>query len=469
MSGKLDSLVTCKTSQGQSILVPVRRLTRHLVVFEINDPNCVIRFSEALDSFEIKLNDQTVYSGRAVVSSVINTGTGIVCEAALKDGWINSPPASSGGNRSWSAQFDEFLKQWQKNYRIAPEFKLVIADLQTMLLEMRVWLEQAEFGLQSQPAGERAEAERGIINELQQPVLPALGTLCQKFEESCRDIPPEMEPVHRAYIQRQIHPLVLSAPFMNRTFTKPLGYAGDYEMVNMMVRDPQEGPTLFAKLLNTFFLSTPPVVAHRNRIEYLKGILTREIARAARHGTAAKIFNLGCGPAKEIQDFIAMSALSDLANFTLLDFNEETLRYTGGKLRELIAQNHRRTGLQMVERSIVQLLKESNRPNSSLFATRYDLVYCAGLFDYINDPVCQKLMDLFYNLLAPGGLLVATNVDSANPSVNWMGYVMDWHLIYRNGDQMGRIMPRQASPEECVIHCEPTGVNTFIEVRKPHG
>jgi extracellular factor (EF) 3-hydroxypalmitic acid methyl ester biosynthesis protein len=254
---------------------------------------------------------------------------------------------------------------------------------------------------------------------------------------------------------------------MHRTFRKPLGYAGDYEMVNMMVRDPIEGPSLFAKVLNVFFLSTPPVVAHRNRIEYLKSILLQEVARVARQGRSAKIFNLGCGPAKEIQDFIAMSDLSALANFTLLDFNEETLAHTGGILHELMNRHGRRPKVQMVRKAVAQVLKEASKPSSALLSSDYDLVYCAGLFDYMPETVCQQLMEVFYRMLAPGGLLVATNVELGNPSRNWMEFSVDWHLIYRDYNGMFRILPSRAPQDSVRILTEHSGVNALIEIRKP--
>jgi extracellular factor (EF) 3-hydroxypalmitic acid methyl ester biosynthesis protein len=467
VSDTLDSVVTGKTNHGLGVQSTVLKLTRHQVVFEIGDPNCILRTSEVLTEFKIKLNDILVYSGHAVIASLINTGTNLICEAALKEGWIDVQPVLPGRERRWSGEFDGFVKRWQKNFKVQPEYKLAVADMQSLLADMRLWLDQVEFGLASQPAAERAQTERAIITELQGPILPTMGVLFEKFEASCKNIEPEWEPAYRSYIQRQLHSIVLCAPFMNRTFTKPLGYAGDYEMVSMMVRDPQEGSSMFAKVLNTFFLATPPVVAHRNRIEYLKTILAQEAIRMAGRGTGMKVFNLGCGPAKEIQDFIAGSYLSEKAQFTLLDFNKETLQSTGGILRNLIQQHHRGTKVDMVEKSIVQLLKDSARPNSALHNTRYDLVYCAGLFDYISDVVCQKLMDVFYSILAPGGLLVATNVDTANPAVNWMKYAVDWHLVYRNGQTLPNIMPTLASPDNCRIMSEDTGVNTFIEIRKP--
>jgi extracellular factor (EF) 3-hydroxypalmitic acid methyl ester biosynthesis protein len=63
-----------------------------------------------------------------------------------------------------------------------------------------------------------------------------------------------------------------------------------------------------------------------------------------------------------------------------------------------------------------QILKDSSRAGAGFEVGGYDFVYCAGLFDYLSDRICRRLLEVFYDLLAPGGLLVATNVDSSNPS-----------------------------------------------------
>ncbi|MEW6161031.1 MAG: class I SAM-dependent methyltransferase, partial [Verrucomicrobiota bacterium] len=100
----------------------------------------------------------------------------------------------------------------------------------------------------------------------------------------------------------------------------------------------------------------------------------------------------------------------------------------------------------------------------------YDLVYCAGLFDYLSDRICKRLMEIFYEILAPGGLLLASNVDSSNPSRNWMEYVVEWHLVYRDRKQLETLVPEKAPRDSWFTRAEPTGVNVFVGVHKPsHG
>ena len=117
------------------------------------------------------------------------------------------------------------------------------------------------------------------------------------------------------------------------------------------------------------------------------------------------------------------------------------------------------------------MLKESARTVQRPAGELYDLVYCAGLFDYLSDQVCKKLMIILHGLVAPGGLLIATNVcDALNdrrPFRYSMEYFLDWHLIYRDARRFGELKPDNARSEDVSVISDETGVNLFIEIRKP--
>jgi extracellular factor (EF) 3-hydroxypalmitic acid methyl ester biosynthesis protein len=468
-TGERLSFIICRNSQGVEVRGTLHRLTRYLGVFEVYNPYSIVQLSEVLNDFRIMMNERVVYSGRAVIANLVNTGIMLICEASLSDeGWIDIDILSPAQNKSrLLADFADFLKETEKNYRVLPDFKLVVADMHTLLSDLRRWMEQVELGVRSLPSGDRIQAERETIQQLEAPIMPAVVPLMERFESTSGSIPQDQIPVHRSYAKRQLHPLVLCSPFCYRTYQKPLGYAGDYEMVSMMMRDPYEGSSMFAKILNRMFLETGPVVAHRNRITYLVDKLRGETSRVAAKGGVARIFNLGCGPAREIQHFLSEDDLCDNADMLLLDFNDETITNTTRDLESLRARHRRRTGLKFQKRSVHQILKESSRAGAGFEVGGYDLVYCAGLFDYLSDRICRRLLEVFYDLLAPGGLLVATNVDVSNPSRNWMEYVVDWHLVYRNKEQFLKLAPDKSDPAACSVSADPTGVNIYLEVRKP--
>ena len=460
--------VTCVSSQGLQISGSTVRLTRHAAIFEICGSHSTLLTSEALTDFRLLLRERTIFSGKAVVKNLIGTGVAELCEVELGEGWldIDGFAALADGDRL-RQEFRSYLAEWQRQYNVRPEFKLHIADMQMFFIELRQWLDQVELGLRAAPANSRRELDSGLTAQLADGVVPYVDGLFEKFETLAGELEEDRRPLHRAYMKRQLHPLVLCSPFAHRTFTKPLGYAGDYEMVNMIGRNGHEGDSLFAKVVNCWFLAQPPARAHRNRIEYLTRRLVDEAVRIQPHGRPLRVFNLACGPALEVQSFLRESSVSNQTDISLLDFNQETLDYTSGVLEELKRRHSRSTGLHFIKRSIHHLLKESGKSTERVHDSRYDLVYCAGLFDYLTDAVCRRLMTIMYRWLTPGGLLLATNVDSCNPLRQGMDYLLDWNLIHRTAKQSLGLCPVEVPSESVSVKSDLTGVNLFIELRKP--
>jgi len=463
-----DRLIAFQTSQGMEIRGGLLRLNRFQAVFEVHSQSGVLQHSEVLSEFRIFIKDRVVYSGRAVIKDLVNTGLMLVCEAALEDSWLDVDLSMAAKEKgALRAQFNEFFQSWQKLYKILPEYKVVIADMQTFLMDLRLWTEQLELGIRSSPSGDRMDLEREIIEDISPPILSAIDFLFEKFEEVAEKIDPASRPIHAAFMKRQLHPSVLCSPFAYRTFSKPLGYAGDYEMVNMLVRETYEGGSLFARIVNLWFVRQPPAEAHRQRLKYLVQKQFEETARVVGEGRTARIFSVACGPAVEVQQFLTEKEVSNRAEFTLLDFNEETLQYVMGALSAIKGKQGRSSPVQLIKRSVHQILKESAKTVARPASQQYDFVYCAGLFDYLSDQVCQRLTNVLYSWLAPGGLLLATNVAPYNPLRNGMEHLLDWNLVYRTAAQVQSLCPRDAHPDDVVVRSESTGLNIFLEVRKP--
>lgn len=177
-----------------------------------------------------------------------------------------------------------------------------------------------------------------------------------------------------------------------------------------------------------------------------------------------KVLNLGCGPAIEIQRLIEESPMCEGIDFTLLDFNDETIAYTRRILDDCRRASHRQLSVTFVKKSVMQLLKSGERGG---LGSNYDFIYCAGLYDYLPDRVCRQLNSIYYGLLASDGLLVTTNVDASNPIRHMLDYVLEWHLIYRSAAQFRSLAPGEAPHDSVKVYADITGVNIFMEVRRP--
>lgn len=471
------SQVTFRNTDNEKSEGVLNHFTRRAATFELYGEARALRVSEVLTDFRIHARGNIIYSGRAVVLNLVDNAIGFICEVDLDethwtaDSNLLSAMLVEGGVES---EFQKFEREWQKLYVISPEFKVIVADIETYLHDLQLWLDQVESKISMAGDKQAAGLEKQLAKKIGAITSPKLTAMFEKFEAALRRVEPGSLAVYRAYARRMLHPLLMGSPFLHRTFHKPLGYAGDYEMVNMLSRDPFEGKTLFAKIVNLWFWEQPPAEAHRNRLIYLAKLINTEALRLMPADRSLRVFNFACGPALEIQNFLRDSAASvcNRVAFTLADFNGETLEHIKDSAEAIKTRRGLKTAFAYQKKSVPQLLKDNERARKSPGDREhvYDLVYCAGLFDYLSDRTCKEMMNVFYDFLAPGGLLVATNVDSSNPRIPTMDQVMDWHLIYRNVNEFLDLRPDDSLLENCRVKADATGVNIFLEVRKSdHG
>jgi extracellular factor (EF) 3-hydroxypalmitic acid methyl ester biosynthesis protein len=468
-----ESQVTFQTVEGVKLRGTPVRVTRHSVVFELYNPGIAPRLSEVLGEFRIILQGRVIYSGRAVVRSVVDVGSKAVCEATLDDArWLDiSADLIAKCDNQLVEEFDAFVKEWQKLYKVLPEFKEAVTDIKMFLTDLRIWLDQIELGIHSQPEHSRTQLEQAVIKKLSPKIILLINGLFERFEIIAARLDEETRFAHRIYIQRQLHPMVLCAPFAHRAYQKPLGYAGDYEMVNMMTRNPQEGASLFAKIFNVWLLQQGSAAAHRNRLMYLTKCIEAETFRVSRTGNKARIFDFACGPAVEVQQFLDYSPLSEQVEFTLTDFDNETLAYTQKAINDTKGRLGWQTSVQFQKKAVHQLIKDSQKlvAAENRAKDEYDFIYCAGLFDYLNDYTCKQLIKIFHQRLAPGGLLVVTNVTPLTSNRGSLELILDWHLIYRDAAQLEQLCSDIIPKEKVRVKSDKTGINIFLEARKSNG
>ena len=466
--GSRGRVAVFKTREGVETQGAILRLARYAVAFEFSNPAAVLRTSEVLDKFKILIDGRMIYSGRAVVAGLVDTGARIIGEVKLDDLGAETDffLQPSGASLDGEQSYGRFFRQWQKNYRLSQEFKVQVTDIQAFLVATRQWLEQIEFDLGVTRDSQLPEKKFETVEAVARRVIAAFNVQHEKFEELAYAIPEEHYGAHQEFVRRQWQHLFLGCPFGQRTFYKPLGYAGDYEMMNMIHRNQPEGGSLYEKLIHFLLVSQWPAQSVRNRVAHLKDQLLQETARTARAGRRARILNIGCGPAREVQDFLQETPLSNEADFVLLDFNEETLNHAGTQLNGLKSQLSRQTRIETRQVSVHQLLRQSAHQVHLASDPAYDLIYCGGLFDYLSEPTCQALVNLFYEWLRPGGKVVVANMNDSRPFRNFIEFVLDWQLIYRDSESMLALAPERTLDNARVI-TEPTSVNMFLHLVKP--
>ncbi|MFP8778417.1 class I SAM-dependent methyltransferase [Hydrogenophaga sp. RWCD_12] len=458
-----DPVVTFRNSQGEAARGTLTSLQRRSLVLEIYNPYSIVQVSEVLSDLVIRSGERAIYQGKAVVVSLLNTGLMAVVSLALIDEWSDLN-LTRGNVREVGLEATRFVEDWQQRFRVKESYQVAVSEFRAFLAETARWIDQADM-LDSLPKDRDGRLADAVFWAMAEPLMIKGKSFLVRLEGEAASVPPEDALLHRSYAQAALHPLVLRAPFVYRTFAKPLGYAGDYEMVNQLLGDPRQGSSTYIQLVNATFLRAAVAQAHRNRIDILVKFLQRAVALGEKEGRQIRILNIGCGPAVEVQRLIASGADLRRLSFTLLDFSGETLDYTRGRIADSLAQHGRQLDVNYVQESVHDLLKRPSRAPSPVGAEGYDFVYCAGLFDYLSDKVCTRLIRYFMSRANTGARMLLTNVHSSNPERHGMEHLLEWHLIYRDEAQMAAVMSEVGAAVE--MYTDATGVNLFAETTLP--
>jgi len=454
-------MVSFLNAQGELVRGTIVNLQRNSLVMEVCNPYSIVQVSEVLSELTIRIRDKKAYVGHAVIRELVNTGLTAVVSVSLADEWRElSEVAVARG--SVGAEARAFVQDWTERFRIRHEYQIVVNEMRAFLSDVSRWVEQVD--LSDALPKENGRLREDIFLELAAPLVERTKFYIEKLEGEASQVAEEQAAAHRSFVQTALHPLLLRAPFVFRTYTKPMGYAGDYQMVNQILGNPREGPSTYFQIVNAAFLQTAVATAHRNRIDILVDFLKRMADAARLEGRPFRILNVGCGPAGEIQRFLQEYPDPQFLSFELLDFSEVTLAWTEECLTSITDRLHKTVTINYVHDSVQQLLKRRISVGQE-HSREFDAVYCAGLFDYLSDKVCSRLLTHFAARVRPAGTLLVTNVHLSNPNRFVMEHLLEWYLIYRDEARMDSLLPASSIGRN--IYVDATGVNVFAEAIIP--
>jgi extracellular factor (EF) 3-hydroxypalmitic acid methyl ester biosynthesis protein len=230
------------------------------------------------------------------------------------------------------------------------------------------------------------------------------------------------------------------------SFRKPHGYAGDFEIIERIYSGyicPSE------RLANwdRFYQAQPGPQAMRNRKAYFQDMF-EWLPRPA--GRPLEVFNVASGPGSDMRDLFASAPGSDI-RFDCLEQDPAAIAHAFRACREYADRIR---------------FFQGNTLNHTP-AQAYDLVWSAGLFDYLEDGLFRRLLRRLLTAVRPGGRLVIGNSSPANPSRAYM-YLMDWPLQYRTAADLRRLAEScGVAPERILIEQEPLGINMFLHILRP--
>jgi len=266
---------------------------------------------------------------------------------------------------------------------------------------------------------------------------------------------------------KQFSELVLTPEFAlgeiwERSYAKPMGYPGDFEIMNQVYSWQRRGANAYSMLLHRVGLEVAECI--KTRME----VVHRHILKVMGTGVSerpARILSLGSGPAREVELALAGSRAYDgRVEFTLIDQESAALRHSFEKTYPHIMRLQGRARLQCVNSSFTDILRGINALDD---LPPQDLIYSVGLVDYLTDRRAAMLVRRLYTALAPGGLLIIGNMNETGLSNLWpMECIVDWSLYYRSQDEM-LAWAHPLRPAKAWTETESTDRVRLLFIRKP--
>ncbi len=247
--------------------------------------------------------------------------------------------------------------------------------------------------------------------------------------------------------QHPLMQLLHQDPLTLRAFTKPRGYAGDAVMMDLMYAEEDgfdlaalEETSELGRQIYHYLVHLPAARAVRTR----RRIMSEKVNELATRTPGAHILSLACGhlrEAKHCQAFLE----GNIGRYVAIDQDKESLTVVEREMGTL--------GVETLAASVRDVLK------GQVVLTGFDFVYTTGLYDYLTEPVAQRLCEILFGMLNPGGRFLIANFLPNIPNAGYMEAYMDWWLIYRTEAELLRLA--QTLPDEQVER-----VNLFVEENK---
>lgn len=250
----------------------------------------------------------------------------------------------------------------------------------------------------------------------------------------------------------------LAGEYASWSLKKPVGYAGDYWIIDEIYKN---APASFGykRLHDNYFQMSAISNAVRNRKEDFKRFM---VATAqSKKNSRPRILNVASGPCREVYELLKKGEFKDSnVVFHCVEQDPKAIEYAQG----LLGGEPR---VKFFQQNAVRLALSKDIHGS--LEGEYDFIYSTGLFDYLDRRVSLRLAKNLKELLSPGGVLAVSDVRDkfSNPSVYYMEWVGDWNLVYRDDDDFRRIFLEAGfAPHSLACKYEQQGVMQYVLAKR---
>lgn len=357
----------------------------------------------------------------------------------------------------------ENLQKGFEQYRqVGVDFRILTFEIKHFLGTTKTALDGLESEILSESESTRNSYKEVIMAKMEPEFVSNLKTYSKQLDQLFSQIKDkDLRKQYISFFRGEVGSYYTQNPFIGRALRKPRGYAGDYEMMNQIYRDSFEGNSLFEMMMHRYGIHESSSMS----VKFRKKYLCDKITEISKNKTGFTVASIASGPAQEIIQFLDQVSPeeSNRYSFVLVDQDIEALLNSKRNINERIIGRNLKCQAHFLPISVKDIIERTTEA-SMLTDLRFDLIYTAGLFDYLTQPVAQILTHQLSLMVKSHGYLIIGNFHPNNPTKTISELVADWRLIHRTREEMIELT-QMVSYQDYALNIDDLEIDWFLEVK----
>ena len=283
------------------------------------------RTGQKLSNLKLLYQNTSIYEGAAVVRYSDVHENKITIGVEVSGGQVDLATLYRLSDRY------NFAERWDKvsqpcDMSLFPQ-SIVYQVLETSsyLGQCRDFFNKEEQAICHQDLPTREQTEKSYIEQAWPSFIKEMNKFTQAMDAAYNELDASSHSLFRTFCQQHMLDFFLSSPAMSRAYSKPLGYAGDYEMMNNFYRNHNFGESIFSKLCNLYSMNLEASQAIVNRVHYMKERILA-LFGSLPNGRRVRVLSVGSGPAEEINLLLQENpSIGERLEVMLLDQDEHAI------------------------------------------------------------------------------------------------------------------------------------------------
>jgi len=307
-----------------------------------------------------------------------------------------------------------------------PRFVFLIVKMRDWLVDFKARCDQ--FDRMYPDDSDRIEfVEKNKFN-----LETTLDLFFKNIWRTAENIIPEDYNIHMRYYGDMLGSYLVEAIEIGRfVHGKPLGYAGDFMLMNYFYDyiDKYLGESTYERAVHSYGVNISTGHSLFERKSFFKQKILELLARK----DFVSILSVASGPARELIELAEENKITKPLYFDCLDVEAEAFAYIHDNLEKIRPENRRNLHIRFIKANFLDLIKGKEIQDLS---KKYDFIYSSGLFDYLSDRMARKLICYLFELLGTDSSLIITNARKDDFYRAYYEMLGGWKLIRRDNKEM---------------------------------